>query len=465
MINQSIFKSITVGVVALQLLGCQLPTQNKERETNYFHNIEGITEQKMTPEYWINKTNEPDKVLMSVQQIDAFNNQLLSNNEFVTDPLSYPDVLQQSEIKQRIMAISTPSKYDRFYPNGEKLTTKHYRPYLHEMALENIEPQQPIQFGLVTVRSAMRMLPTMDRVLNSAMVYDLDRFQETAAFPGESVAILHTSRSGEWLFVQNYNYRAWIKAENVATGKKSEIQSFVATKDFIIVTGDKVFTTYNPLDKSVSEIQLDMGVRLPLLSHQEYGKHEIARHNPYAGHVALFPSRNQQGQLEIKPVLIPRSADVNLGYLPYTKSNVIKQGFKFLGERYGWGHDYNGRDCTGFVGEIYKTFGLLMPRNSGQQGSSTYGDNLRFSKSTPKEQKMPAFEAMETGDLLYLPGHVAMVLGYDDDKPFLIHDVHGLTYYNTNNERIKGILNGVSVTPLYPFTSYLDGIYNIKKIR
>ncbi len=31
------------------------------------------------------------------------------------------------------------------------------------------------------------------------------------------------------------------------------------------------------------------------------------------------------------------------GYLPYTKENIIKQGFKFKGEEYGWGGGINNK--------------------------------------------------------------------------------------------------------------------------
>jgi len=170
------------------------------------------------------------------------------------------------------------------------------------------------------------------------------------------------------------------------------------------------------------------------------------------------------------PAMIGKSKDTNIGYLPFTKQNIIKQGFKFLGERYGWGHDYNGRDCTGFVGEIYKTFGLLMPRNSGQQGKASYGENINFNAESKKQDKMKAISQLEIGDLIYIPGHVVMYLGDDDGQPYIIHDVKGLSYYDEDNKFYQGTLNGVSVTPLLPLhlsktTSYLDKIYNIKKIR
>lgn len=465
MLSLKPYLKLCLLITAFQIAGCQKNTNQDVLEQSFYHNVEGVTEQKLHPEYWIAKATQPSKVIMSAEKIKEFNALQFQSKEYLTDPLTYPSTMVGTEVTALIKEISKPSKYDRFYPDGTKLTQAHYQPYLDEMALDKISAEQTIGFALVTKRAVMRMLPTLDRVLNSGMDYDIDRFQETAAFPGEALAILHTSKSGEWMFVQNYNYRAWIQTKHVAVGEKADIEKFKHSKDFLLITGAKEFTTFNPYDESTSEVQLDMGVTLPLISYEDFEKHELDRLNPYTGHIVQLPTRNADGTLTIKPSLIPRSADVNIGYLAHTKENIIKQSFKFLGERYGWGHDFNARDCTGFIGEIYKTFGFLMPRNSGQQGNAEFGENIRFEKQDPINTKMPKLMSMEAGDLVYLPGHVAMVLGYDDDKPFLIHDVHGLGYHNSKGEKISGILNGVSVTPLLVFESYLKGIYNIKKIR
>ncbi|WP_241242131.1 SH3 domain-containing protein [Thalassotalea sp. G2M2-11] len=435
-------------------------------ETSFYHNVEGITEQKLQPSYWLKQTQHASKLLLTSTQISALNQQQFASKTYLNAPLDYPETLSKDEIRQLIQAISTPSKYDRFYPNGTKLTQQHYQAYLDEMAIQTLAPKQTIEFGLVVKRAPMRTFPTLDRVLNSGMDFDIDRFQETGAFPGEAVAILHTSKTGEWLFVQNYHYRAWIQAKYVAKAPRKIVAAYHQASDFLMVTGDKIYTTYDPYQTSVSEVQLDMGTKLPLIDKATFKQHALNRQNPITGHLVQLPTRNNDGTLTIQPALIAKSADVHIGYLPFTKANIIKQGFKFLGERYGWGHDFNGRDCTGFIGEIHKTFGLLMPRNTGQQSSADYGVNTRFAKGTKIKEKMKHFQSLEVGDLLYLPGHVAMFLGYSNDgKPFIIHDVHGLSYTNSQGEKISGLLNGVSVTPLLPFKSYLKGIYNIKRIR
>jgi hypothetical protein len=82
--------------------------------------------------------------------------------------------------------------------------------------------------------------------------------------------------------------------------------------------------------------------------------------------------------LKLVPALLPRSQDTAADYLPLTPRLLLQQAFKFLGERYGWGHDYDTRDCSGFVSEIYRSFGVLLPRNTSAQAVSPALDRLPF---------------------------------------------------------------------------------------
>lgn len=183
-----------------------------------------------------------------------------------------------------------------------------------------------------------------------------------------------------------------------------------------------------------------------------------------------LPIRDANGDLAFSPALIARHHDVHVGYLPYTEANVINQAFKFLGERYGWGHDYNARDCTGFVLEVYRSMGIDMPRNSSQQGYGSYGETVVYDENSSNDEKLERLAAAKVGDLIYLPGHVVMYIGEIDGQPYVIHDVHGLSYRDAEDQHYEGTLNGVSVTPLVDLgfganDTYLDRIYAIKSVR
>ena len=427
----------------------------------------GVTQSQLTPQHWLSQVT--DKTLMSAPQIAAFNKQLIAENEHIVDPLEFASQLTREQLKAHILSISAVPKSPRFYPNGSPVTAKHFAKYQANLNLDALADNNQVSYAMVVKRTALRTFPTWDRVLNSGLDKDLDRFQESGLFPGDTVAVLHESADKKWLLVRAYNYLAWAPKADIAISNKAKLREFKNNDDFLLVTGAKVHTAYVPDDSSTSQVQLDMGVRLPLVPAEQV-PNLLHGQNTYANYVVQLPTRDQQGQLVLKSALISRSSDVNLGYLPYNQQNLVKQGFKFLGERYGWGHDYNGRDCTGFVGEIYKTFGLLMPRNSGQQGKGEYGINHRFDNDSSEQEKLATVKQMQVGDLIYIPGHVMMYLGDQDGQPYIIHDVKGLGYNKPDGSFYSSSLNGVSVTPLLPLRlsqtkSYLDRTYNIKRIR
>ena len=429
----------------------------------------GINEMHLSANYWVEQTENADQVLKNQKEITEFNDGIFATDQHMVDLVLFPDQLSGRKVRESIQAISKPNKSDLYNASGEILTPAGYAKYTSKLGLENIPEAVEIQFALVVNRSDMRAYPSDDRYYKAPDKQNLDRFQENGLFPGDALAVLHVSTDGEWSFVQSYNYAAWVRTENIAIGDRQTIFEYKDASPFLIVTGDKIRTSYNPQVPTLSELQLDMGIRIPLAERSSVDNNLYGQ-NPYTSHAVLLPVRDHAGQLEIKPALIARNKDVNLGYIPYTRENITRQAFKFLGERYGWGHSYNARDCTGFVMEVYKTFGIQMPRNTGQQGSGSFGKNTRFTPDSTEEEKIQALKQMDIGDLIYVPGHVLMFIGSVDGQPYVIHDVSVFRYTDENGEYYEGVLNGVSVTPFIPLfgsreSRYIELISNIKQIK
>lgn len=429
----------------------------------------GVNEMQLTTDYWVKRLHQPSKVLASPADISAFEQRAYTTDQHLVDLASYPETLSAQEIYDKISALSKPYGSDLYNEDGELLDENGYTRFRKNLNLENLAASSNVRFGMVVQRTDQRTWPTDERFFSTRDSKNLDRFQENGLFPTDAVAVLHHSLDGQWLFVQSYNYAAWVRHMAIAYADRPTILRYKQAKDFLVITGDKVFTSYNPDVQAVSEVQLDMGIRVPLVR-RAADDNSVAGQNPYTSYTIELPVRDADGRLQLERALIPRNKDVHVGYLPYTRENLTRQAFKFLGERYGWGHSYNARDCTGFVSEVYKTFGYVLPRNSGQQGASTLGENTRFDENSSAQDKLDALSKMDTGDLIYIPGHVMMFVGNVDGKPYVIHDVAGLSYFDSNDELYVGVLNGVSITPLLPLRlsaqkSYIDKMYNIKRIR
>lgn len=457
------------GLMLSACVSQPIEQQNTTSSDDWSSDVIGVKEMQLNADYWVNKLSEPEKVLEKPAGIAAFDANAYASDKNMVNLATFPQELDANELREMVLSLSSPSSSDLYGDDGELLSESGYEKYRKNLNLDGLPATSKVSFGMVVERTSMRTWPTDDRYFKTLDSKNLDRFQENGLFPADAVAVLHHSADAEWLFVQSYNYAAWVRKEAIATGDRQTVLDYKNAADFLVITGDKVFTSFNPDVAGVSEVQLEMGIRLPLIKNTADGR-TIGGQNPYSSYIVQLPVRTNDGKLEIEDALIPRNKDVHVGYLPYTRANITQQAFKFLGERYGWGHSYNARDCTGFVSEVYKTFGFYMPRNSGQQGNSTIGENTRFTETSTLQDKLDALAKMETGDLIYIPGHVMMFIANENGKPYVIHDVSGLSYFDEQENFYVGVLNGVSVTPLLPLqltdkTSYIDRMYNIKRIK
>ena len=439
-----------------------IATQSSTFQTD----VPGLREEMLGLEFWTRRI-QSDVRRMQPAEIQAFNQKNLSTDQYLHHLDRLADTMTQADVLALIDQVSRPASSPRYFTDGRQLSDSDYAGFEAKVQRSALAEEVAVRWGVVVERASMRSYPTDTRVVKHPQDYDLDRFQETGVFPGQRLAILHESTDGEWWFALNYHYAAWLPKRAVAVGERREIDQWYKSSPRLTVTGSQVRTNYNPVDRRTSEVVLDMGVSLPLMSAADVG-HNVNGQNPQASYIVALPVRNAEGELEFEPTLIGRGQDVTPGMLEYRPSLVLQQAFKFLGERYGWGHDYNGRDCTGFVGEVYKSFGILMPRNSGQQGKSDFAPTKRFA---PEDHaaRAEALSALQVGDLIYIPGHVMMYIGEVDGEPYVIHDVTGLSYYQSDESLYRGTLSGVSITPLSPMRlskekSYIDGIYAIKTI-
>ena len=128
------------------------------------------------------------------------------------------------------------------------------------------------------------------------------------------------------------------------------------------------------------------------------------------------------------------------------------------------------RDCSGFVSEVYSGFGVKMPRNTSDQGKSPAFNTLPVPAAMPREERLALVKTLAPGDLVYIPGHVMMVVGHEHGLTYVIHDTPGVRYRDANGASAHYPLNAVSVTPLEPLQSgedalYIDKIYSIQRMR
>jgi cell wall-associated NlpC family hydrolase len=429
----------------------------------------GVGEAQLTPAFWIGQQAQPDRVILDPAAIAAQNAKLLQLDPSMHDLRALPPTLDRDRVLGWVKPLSTLPTHPLYDVHGKPVPAATLQVVADNAALGAIPAQQKTRYGLVVRRAALRGFPTTLRVFSDDDETDIDRFQETAEFPGTPVVIAHTSADGQWLFVISPRYAAWTQKENVAEGSAAQVFGYADKKPYRVVTGASVRTVFTREQPALSQLQLDMGTRVPLLTDLPPDQ-PVNGQTPYTSHVLQLPLRDAAGKLQFAPALLQKNTDTAADYLPLTRANLIRQAFKFLGERYGWGHAYDGRDCSGFVSDVYRSMGVQMPRNTSRQAISPALAHRVFTDKDSHEDRIAAAQALQTGDLVYIPGHVMMVLGQYNGQPYVIHDVASVSYRNAGGQRVRIKLNAVSVTPLLPLLfndrqTFVDRMTSIVRIR
>ena len=409
----------------------------------------GVAPAQLEAGHWVRKLERADQRMLDTAAIAAQNARVRTSDPTWHDLEALPQTLERERVQGWVEARSQRPQKTLYDEAGKEGNERQIDRLMAALDLGAIPQTQVARFGLVVRRASLRTFPTHLRVFSAPGDTDIDRFQETALFPGTPVAIAHASRDRKWWFVVSPLYAGWIERDAVAEGSRDEVFGYARREPSLLVTGATVRTAHVPGVPALSELQLDMGTRVPLLADVPPTA-TINGQLAYAAWPVQLPVRTEDGKLAFSPALVPRGADVATQPLPLTRANVLRQSFKFLGERYGWGHDYNGRDCSGFVSEVYRSMGVMMPRNTIDQSRSPAFDRIAFDAATTPAQRATAIAGLQVGDLVYVPGHVMLVIGRERGEPWVIHDVKGVSVRNADGGLQRIPLNAVSVTPLLP---------------
>jgi cell wall-associated NlpC family hydrolase len=431
--------------------------------------VMGVGDAQLTPAYWIGLQRQPDRAILTRAQIEAENAKLLQIDPSMHDLRALPKTLTRGQVAGWINDLSERPTRQLYDVDGKPVSAATLDAVVDNLGLSDIPAQQGTRYGLVVRRASFRTFPTQLRVFSSKGDTDIDRFQETAEFPGVPVVIVHASRDGKWVFVMSPRYAAWTEKENVAEGSAAQVFGYADKTPYRVITGATERTVFTREVPGVSQLQLDMSTRVPLQTGLPPDQ-PVNGQTPYAAYTLQLPLRGADGKLQFTPALLQKNTDTTGDYLPLTPANIIGQAFKFLGERYGWGHAYDGRDCSGFVSDVYRSMGVQMPRNTSKQAISPALEHRAFTGKDSREARLKAAHELQVGDLVYIPGHVMMVIGQRDGQPYVIHDVGGMSYRKDDGSIAHVKLNAVSVTPLLPMLfndhqTFVDRMTSTVRIR
>ncbi|EGO65521.1 SH3 domain-containing protein [Acetonema longum] len=403
--------------------------------------IPHVSPAMLQPDFWTNKLERPSAVLLDPGTVSGLN-QITREKlpEFVTDLTAYPETLPRQTLLKQIGEYEWGR--EPRYLDGVLLPDSYCRSLELRMGLETIPAMAQMRYAYTVRRTNVRTVPTEDFVTNRPDDRLLDRCQETALDPAEPLVVLHAGSGQQWYFVQAYNYRGWVNSRDIAlTDDRKLWRNYQETNRFLVVTGYKVALGINPVSPDFSQLVFSMGAKIPLAVEDDWGAIDLQ--TPAGNYVVNLPWRQADGQLAFRLALVPLSADVSAGYLPVTRETVIRQAFKLLGNRYGWGGLFESHDCSALILDVYRSFGIILARNAGEQALGA-GSVISLSAGQNENERRETLDRVQPGATLHLPGHVMLYLGKHDSRYYAIHAFGG--YGDQSRPQADGSLASV---PLY----------------
>lgn len=342
----------------------------------------------------VTPSKKEDVVMMTISEIKEHNKKIAQKTTTLSD-IAKINYLSKEDIKKHIESSSMPKmpKYD----GDEEVSEEQIQSILENRNIAEIEEMDSPRRGIVVSRTNMKSFPTDVKFFKTKGATNFDQIQETEITVNTPALILHESKDGSWYFIKTQTYSGWVKKSDVAIASLSNWNYFDDSSSFVVVTSHSIM-----VDGKI----IDMGVRLPV-------KRDLSSEVEVD-----IPIKTASNLVSKKAVLLDKSS-ISLGYLPYTKENVLAQAQKYMDTPYSWGGMDKGVDCSSFIMNIYSTFGFVFPRNTSSQNSSV-GEVITLSEKN-SSQKLEIFSKQNDPVILYQPGHTMLYIGVENGKHYIIH--------------------------------------------
>ncbi len=384
---------------------------------SYTEKAPNVTDNMCDPQYWIK--GDCYGLILSSGEIEKLNSRILNDeNTMMNDLKGLDETYDGKEMSKLLSGFKSP---EGLYIDGKSVPESYYEAIRKNISGAKCTSNDKVKYGICTERTVMKAYPYDGWISDSSWDKEWDEFVNTAVLVGEPLVLYSTTADGEFIYAKCACCEGWIKTEDVAVCKsRDEWLRAQDHKSFLVVTGEKVWLEAS-YDEDLSNKQLAMGTILELGDGVEFDKTNRLSWNNY---VVKLPVRNSDGSYGEKEALISANRDVSIGYLPYTRENIVKQAFKSLGNRYGWGGMLDSQDCSSYVREVYQCFGIVLPRNTTWQAAMPV-KSVDMSKMTD-EEKRAELDKTPVGAILLWSGHEMIYLGEDNGLYYTINDVSSL---------------------------------------
>ena len=408
-----------------------------------------VTQEKSTAVYWVANQTDATDVLADRATIDALNDAAVKASNTHLQALKTMDASYLTAERQQALAAAARSELENDFVG--KTYNEDWSPFtqadvddiMSVYPTDGAAPAIASPYGVVTTHTTLRGYPTDRPLFQTYGDADDDNLYLSALRVNEPVVVHAVSTDGLFYYCTSSCLDGgWVPASDVAIcADKSEWLSAwdIAEGQELVVTGYKVRTEQSNVTSNTANRLLYMGTVLERIDWEDASV-LVGTRSAYNNHVCYLPVRKSDGTYSKEVCLIAEAEPVSEGYLPLTRENIANVAFNSLGEMYGWGGMLEANDCSGYVRDVYKCFGLELARNT------TWQRNMPVRSydlsGLDDAHKAAALRQMPLGTVLFMPGHEMMYLGDADGHEYVISSAGsiGNLFGDTGTTQVKGVL-------------------------
>ncbi len=301
-------------------------------------------------------------------------------------------------------------------------------------AVENFpaETQRAISIRHTHIRALPTDKPGFADPLRAGEGFPFDYFQYSALRADTPARILHRSRNGAWSLVMTPHVSGWVPSSDLALVDEDFVAAF-QTGSYLAVIREETF-----LSDLSGEFHrsLSIGALLPRVGT-----------NSLPGQV-LTAAADGDGKAVLRTAIASPEA-VAAWPLPATAAVVAELLEQLIGQSYGWGGLYGGRDCSATLQDLFAVIGLSLPRNSARQITAGQPVDLRNLAPAARE-KLLIQEGRPFFTLVGLPGHIMLYLGHTNGEAVVAHTLWGLRTRSYGRGEERHLIGRTVITSLQP---------------
>ena len=392
--------------------------------------LPNVSAEMNSADYW--KSDGADTVLADRKTIETINAAALAcedckMNDLLAEVPPFDGMEFKHDLLKRAMQELSGFLDANYYDaGGKRITYTKIDALLRTIDEPEGSSRQEARYGICVRMTDVRAVPTESIITDDAGDNDFDLLQLSSLRINEPVLILSQNDDGSWLYCDSSSISGWVPAEDIAVCADREqwLSAWnIPDDELLVVTQGKIYLDRSNVNEASSQCMLTMGTVLRRVKEEDYDA-AVTNRASIHNYAVYLPVRKKDGSYGTTIGLIPQHSDVSEGWLPLTEENLLNTAFSMLGDAYGWGGMLSVPDCSQYVRNVYKCFGLELPRNT------TWQMELPAKKvplaGLSADRKAALLEKLPAGAILFFKGHEMLYLGEEGGRHYVLSSVSSM---------------------------------------